>query len=77
MAKKKPEDSSFEYSFVKLKQIMEKLEHEAEDSSLDEIISQYQEGLQLLTVCRKKLKEAEIKIEKINSDLRSEEKNNL
>ncbi len=71
MAKKKEDEQSFEYSFTKLRQIMEKLEHEAEDSSLDDIIKQYQEGLQLLNTCRTKLKEAEIKIEKINSEFKS------
>ena len=72
LAKKKNDETSFEYSFTKLREIMEKLEHEAEDSSLDDIIKQYQEGLQLLNVCRTKLKEAEIKIEKINSELKDQ-----
>lgn len=52
---------------------MEKLEHDAEDSSLDDIIKQYQEGLQLLNICRTKLKEAELKIEKINSEFKTEQ----
>ncbi|MFZ1461745.1 MAG: exodeoxyribonuclease VII small subunit [Ignavibacteria bacterium] len=48
--------------------MLEKLENEVEDSSLEEIINYYQEGLKLLKECRDKLSEAELKIEKISTE---------
>lgn len=73
MKKKKesPEDSesrSFEKSFRRLEEILNKLETEVEDYSLEEIIKNYQEGLELLKICRAKLSEAELKIEKISTE---------
>lgn len=62
------ENSSFENSFKKLENILYKLENEVEDSSLEEIIACYQEGLQLLKICRNKLNEAEMRIEKLNTE---------
>lgn len=59
---------SFEKSFKRLEEILSKLENEVEDYSLEEIIKNYQEGLQLLKICRAKLSEAELKIEKINTE---------
>ncbi|MEO8665013.1 MAG: exodeoxyribonuclease VII small subunit [Ignavibacteria bacterium] len=59
---------SFERSFKRLEEILSKLELNVEDHSLEEIISNYQEGLKLLKVCREKLKEAELKIEKISTE---------
>lgn len=64
----KEDNTSFEYSFRKLQQIMESLENGSDETSLDELIKHYQEGLQLIKTCRDKLNEAELKIEKINSD---------
>lgn len=71
--KKKKEDieeysKSFEKSFKRLEEILVKLETEVEDYSLEEIIDNYQEGLRLLKVCRDKLKDAELKIEKISTE---------
>lgn len=63
-----PDEQSFEKSFKKLEEILNKLENEVEDYSLEEIIKNYQEGLQLLKTCRSKLTEAELKIEKINTE---------
>lgn len=59
---------SFEKSFKKLEEILSKLEHDVEDYSLEEIIKNYQEGLRLLKICRDKLKEAELIIEKISTE---------
>lgn len=66
MAKEKINKDSFEYSYKKLEKILDQLEQNIEEKSLDEIIENYQEGLTLLKVCRDKLNEAELKIEKIN-----------
>ncbi len=68
MAKEKVNTESFEYSFKKLEKILGDLEENIEEKSLDQIIENYQEGLKLLKVCRDKLSEAELKIEKINLD---------
>jgi exodeoxyribonuclease VII small subunit len=68
MAKEKVNTDSFEYSFKKLEKILGDLEENIEEKSLDQIIENYQEGLKLLKVCRDKLSEAELKIEKINLD---------
>lgn len=68
MAKEKVNTDSFEYSFKKLEKILNDLEDNIDEKSLDQIIENYQEGLKLLKVCRDKLSEAELKIEKINLD---------
>lgn len=71
MKKKETEDrekNSFQNSFKRLEDILDKLENEVEDSSLEEIIKYYQEGLKLLKDCRNKLNEAELKIEKISTE---------
>ena len=59
---------TFEKSFKRLEEILNKLETEVEDYSLEEIIKNYQEGLKLLKICRSKLSEAELKIEKISTE---------
>ncbi|HEY5124636.1 MAG TPA: exodeoxyribonuclease VII small subunit [Ignavibacteria bacterium] len=66
MNKKKQDTKSFEYNFKKLEEILDKFENSIEEYSLDEILENYQEGLKLLKICRDKLKDAELKIEKIN-----------
>lgn len=68
MPKKKEEQSSFEYSYKRLEEILEKLENNQEDNSLEDVLNYYQEGLKLLKICRQKLSEAELKIEKINAE---------
>lgn len=65
---KKIDKNSFEYSFKRLEEILEKLENQDEENSLEDILSYYQEGLKLLKICRQKLSEAELKIEKINTE---------
>ena len=66
MIKKKKDINSFEYNFKQLEEILSKFENSIEEYSLDEILESYQKGLKLLKICRDKLKDAEIKIEKIN-----------
>lgn len=68
MVKEKLNTDSFEYSFRKLEKILSDLEENIDQKSLDSIIENYQEGLKLLKICRDKLSEAELKIEKINPD---------
>jgi exodeoxyribonuclease VII small subunit len=68
MAKKKSDQNSFEYSYKRLEEILEKLENHDEENSLDDILNYYQEGLKFLKICRQKLSEAELKIEKINTE---------
>jgi len=70
MPKKKDKDS-FEYSFKRLEEILDKLENEIEDHSLEEILDYYQEALKLLKISKNKLTEAELKIEKINTEIES------
>lgn len=62
------EKNTFQNSFKRLEDILNKLENEVDDSSLEEIIKYYQEGLKLLKDCRDKLNEAELKIEKISTE---------
>lgn len=62
------ENVSFEKSFKRLEEILSKLENETDDFSVEEMIKNYQEGLKLLKICRSKLNEAELKIEKISTE---------
>ncbi len=62
------ENVSFESLFKRLEDILYKLENELDNTSLDEIIKYYEEGLILLKICRKKLSEAELRIEKISAE---------
>jgi exodeoxyribonuclease VII small subunit len=57
---------SFEESFLKLEEILDKLENKIDDFSLDQLLEMYNEGMNFIKVCKKKLTEAELKIEKIN-----------
>jgi len=68
LTKKKTDKDSFEYSFKRLEEILDKLENEIEDYSLEEILNYYQEALKLLKMSKKKLSEAELKIKKINTE---------
>lgn len=68
MTKKKSDKNSFEYSYKRLEEILERLENNDEENSLEDILNYYQEGLKLLKICRQKLSEAELKIEKINTE---------
>jgi exodeoxyribonuclease VII small subunit len=68
MSKKKEDQSSFEYSYKRLEEILEKLENQQDENSLEDVLNYYQEGLTLLKICRQKLSEAELKIEKINAE---------
>lgn len=62
------ETESFESAFKKLETIMHKLENEIPEYSIDKILEEYEEGVRLLKVCRDKLHDAELRIEKIGTE---------
>ncbi|MGB9696782.1 MAG: exodeoxyribonuclease VII small subunit [Ignavibacteria bacterium] len=57
---------SFEKAYLRLQEILRILETKIEEISLDDLLKYYEEGLRLLKICREKLTEAELKIEKIS-----------
>lgn len=71
MAKKNTGEVTFETSFRRLEEILGKLENEIDETSLDEVMNYYREGLELLKYCRTKLDETELQIEKIKTESRN------
>ena len=69
MANKKVNKESFEFSYNRLEEILNKMENEADDINLDEMLKMYKEGLELLKLCRTKLCETELEIQNINSEV--------
>ena len=61
--KKTIDQLSFEESFERLNEILELLENG--EVSLDDSIKFYEEGVQLKNHCEEKLKNAEIKVQKV------------
>ena len=57
--------NNFEESVTRLEELIEAMEDGS--SSLDELVAKYEEGSKLLKECQRQLKEAELKIEKLNS----------
>ena len=55
---------TYEESYEKLEEILMKLE--SKNTSLDESLSLYEEGIKLFTHCNKLLDDAELKISKFN-----------
>ena len=47
---------------------MHNLENEIPEYSIDKILEEYEEGVRLLKVCRDKLRDAELRIEKIGTE---------
>lgn len=66
MSEKSIKDLSFEEALEELETIVEKLERG--DALLDESISIYQRGAELKSHCEGKLKNAQLKVEKIVLD---------
>ncbi len=66
MTAKKPSKQSFEDVIKRLEQIVEALERG--DVPLDEALNLYEEGIQLSRSCAERLKEAELRIKKLNKD---------
>ena len=61
---KKNEELTFENALERLESIIESME--SGDTALAELVAKFEEGSKLLNVCQTKLKEAELKIEKLN-----------
>ena len=59
-------DIKFEEALEKLAEINEKLE--SDESSLEDSVKLFKEGLELSKLCQKKLDEAKLEIEKIKID---------
>lgn len=68
MTAKKQTKNTFEDAYKRLEEIMEELEVNADSIPLEKMLALYQESLKLLKICRDKLSEAELKIEKIKSE---------
>lgn len=58
---KEPKDPSFEDALQRLEDIVESMEEG--EIPLDDLLKKYEEGNELLKVCGKRLRDAELKIE--------------
>jgi exodeoxyribonuclease VII small subunit len=67
---KNKETESFENSLKRLEEIAELLE--SEEIGLDESIKLYEEGINLSKICYNRLKDAELKITELKSQLEKE-----
>lgn len=63
---KRIEDLSFEEALKELEGIVRRLE--TGEASLEQAIGDYEAGMQLKSLCQKKLEEARLKVEKIVKD---------
>lgn len=61
---KKSDALTFEQALERLESIIESME--AGDTALADLVSKFEEGSKLLKTCQAQLKEAELKIEKLN-----------
>ncbi len=61
---KQNDSLSFEDALERLENILESME--SGDTPLADLVAKFEEGSNLLKVCQSKLKEAELKIEKLN-----------
>ena len=73
MPNKEPKKLSYEEASLKLESIIEAME----DGSipLAELVAQFEEGAKLLKVCQNELKQAELKIQKL--DIANETRSNF
>ena len=60
------EDLSFEAAMLELEQLVEQLE--AGDLSLDQSLKAFERGVLLTRLCQNELKQAELKVQQLNSD---------
>ena len=60
----KKEDPTFEKSIERLEGLIQAMENG--DTPLADLVAKFEEGSKLLNHCRAQLKEAELKIEKLN-----------
>lgn len=61
--KKSPEEASFEEALAQLETLVTSMENG--DIALGELVAQYEQGSHYLRTCQKRLREAELKIEKL------------
>ena len=64
---------NFEQAIQKLDKIVSNMENS--NLNLDSLVGNYQKGIQLLSICRKKLDEAEFKIKEATTDIPSDKQN--
>ena len=66
MAKAKPEELTFEAGLKRLEEVLDSLEHG--DLALEEAMRAFEEGVQLVRFCHKKLDEVEKRVELLLKD---------
>ena len=66
MAKAKQEEVSFEVGLKRLEEVLDSLEHG--DLALEEAMRAFEEGVQLVRVCHKKLDEVEKRVDLLLKD---------
>ena len=64
---------NFEQAIQELDEIVSNMENN--DLKLDSLVGNYQKGIRLLSICRKKLDDAELKIKEATTDISSDEQN--
>jgi len=64
---------NFEQAIQELDEIVSNMENS--DLKLDSLVGNYQKGIRLLSICRKKLDDAELKIKEATTDILSDEQN--
>ena len=64
---------NFEQAIQELDEIVSNMENS--DLKLDSLVGNYQKGVKLLSICRKKLDDAELKIKEATTDILSDEQN--
>jgi len=64
---------NFEQAIQELDEIVSNMENS--DLKLDSLVGNYQKGIKLLSICRKKLDDAELKIKEATTDISSDEQN--
>lgn len=74
MSSTKPSgEINFEQAIQELDEIVSNMENN--DLKLDSLVGNYQKGVKLLSICRKKLDDAELKIKEATTDILSDEQN--
>lgn len=65
MSQSSHSDPSFEEAMERLDEIVESME--GERLALDEMVGRYEEGVKLLTLCRHRIENARMRVERINA----------
>ena len=74
MSSTKPSgEINFEQAIQELDEIVSNMENS--HLKLDSLVGNYQKGIKLLSICRKKLDDAELKIKEATTDISSDEQN--